>query len=66
LEYIEDFQIDLIILDLSMPELNGLEVLKILKGDRPLKYIPVVVVTSKSEDRYVALEMGAEDFLSNR
>ncbi len=47
-----------------MPELNGLEVLKILKGDRPLKYIPVVVVTSKSEDRYVALEMGAEDFLS--
>ncbi|NPA60726.1 MAG: SpoIIE family protein phosphatase [Epsilonproteobacteria bacterium] len=64
LEYIEDFQIDLIILDLSMPELNGLEVLKILKGDRPLKYIPVVVVTSKSEDRYVALEMGAEDFLS--
>ncbi len=41
-----------------MPELNGLEVLKILKGDRPLKYIPVLWSQSKSEDRYVALEIG--------
>jgi sigma-B regulation protein RsbU (phosphoserine phosphatase) len=64
LEYIKTKSIDLIILDLSMPELDGLEVLKILKEDKPLKYIPVIVVTSKSEDRYKALEMGAEDFLS--
>ncbi len=56
--------IDLILLDLSMPELDGLEVLNILKEDKPLKYIPVIVVTSKTEDRYRALEMGAEDFLS--
>jgi sigma-B regulation protein RsbU (phosphoserine phosphatase) len=64
LDEIRRNQIDLIILDLSMPELDGLEVLKILKEDKPLKYIPVIVVTSKSEDRYIALEMGAEDFLS--
>ena len=56
--------IDLILLDLSMPELDGLEVLNILKEDKPLKYIPVIVVTSKTEDRYRALEIGAEDFLS--
>ncbi len=56
--------IDLILLDLSMPELDGLEVLNILKEDKPLKYVPVIVVTSKTEDRYRALEIGAEDFLS--
>jgi len=64
LEEIRKNPIDLIILDLSMPELSGLEILKILKEDKPLKYIPVIVVTSKTEDRYIALEMGAEDFLS--
>jgi len=47
-----------------MPEMGGLEVLEILKDDKPLKYIPVIVVTAKTEDRYRALEMGAEDFLS--
>jgi sigma-B regulation protein RsbU (phosphoserine phosphatase) len=64
LEYVKEKPIDLIILDLSMPEMGGLEVLKILKDDKPLKYIPVIVVTAKTEDRYRALEMGAEDFLS--
>ena len=64
LDYVKDKPIDLIILDLSMPELGGLEVLEILKEDKPLKYIPVIVVTAKTEDRYKALEMGAEDFLS--
>jgi len=64
LEEVKSRQIDLIILDLSMPELDGLEVLKVLKDEKPLKYIPVIVVTSKTEDRYIALEMGAEDFLS--
>ena len=64
LEYVKETSIDLIILDLSMPELGGLEVLSILKKDKPLKYIPVIVVTAKTEERYKALEMGAEDFLS--
>ena len=56
--------IDLIILDISMPELDGIEVLKALKKDDKFQYIPVIVVTSKTEDRYRALENGAEDFLS--
>ena len=63
LKYVNRQPIDLIILDLSMPEMNGLEVLKILKEDDTLKYIPVIVATAKTEDRYRALEMGAEDFL---
>ena len=57
-------EIDLIILDISMPELDGMEVLKKLKKDNKHQYIPIIVVTSKTEDRYKALECGAEDFLS--
>ncbi len=67
LEYVRENSIDLIILDLSMPELGGLEVLEILeilKKDKPIKYIPVIIITSKTKDRYRALKMGAEDFLS--
>jgi sigma-B regulation protein RsbU (phosphoserine phosphatase) len=62
--YIKNRPIDLIILDLSMPEIDGLEILKILKADEAFRYIPVIVVTGKSEDRYKALGLGAEDFLS--
>jgi len=56
--------IDLIILDISMPELDGMEVLDTLKNTKETSYIPVIVVTSKTEDRYKALEVGAEEFLS--
>lgn len=56
--------IDLIILDISMPELDGMEVLEKLKSTEETSYIPVIVVTSKTEDRYKALEVGAEEFLS--
>ena len=64
LNYLKSRSIDLIILDLSMPELDGLEVLRILKEEESLRYIPVIVVTAKTEERYKALERGAEDFLS--
>ncbi len=64
LEYLKKKSIDLIIVDLSMPELGGLDFLSILKRDKPIKYIPVIVITSETEERYKALEIGAEDFLS--
>lgn len=63
LKYVKEKAIDLIILDLSMPKIDGLKVLKILKQNEKSRYIPVVVVTAKKEDRYKALEVGAEDFL---
>jgi len=64
LQQVYTTDIDLIILDISMPKLNGMDVVKKLKSTEETSYIPIIVVTSKTEDRYKALEVGAEEFLS--
>ncbi len=55
---------DLVILDLMLPGLNGLEVCKRLRGRSD--YTPVLMVTSKSSelDRVLGLELGADDYLT--
>lgn len=57
---------DLILMDIKMPHINGLELLKILSADPNLKDIPVVILTAASDPkiRTAALEMGAHDFLT--
>jgi putative two-component system response regulator len=64
LKKVREYKIDLIILDISMPEMNGLDVLKELKSDEKLRYIPVIMATAKDEERHQALELGSEDFLA--
>jgi CheY-like chemotaxis protein/DNA-binding XRE family transcriptional regulator len=44
----------IVLLDLNLPKMNGLEVLRVLKGDDRTREIPVVVLTASSEDRDVA------------
>jgi phosphate regulon transcriptional regulator PhoB len=56
---------DLILLDLLLPGLNGLEVCRRLKRDTAMQHIPIMMVTAKGEemDRVVGLELGAEDYV---
>ena len=42
---------DIILLDLNMPKLNGIEFLKILKADERLRYIPTIILTTSSNQK---------------
>lgn len=56
----------LIVLDLMLPEMSGLEVCKVLKKEPTTAAIPIVMLTAKAEevDRIVGLELGADDYLT--
>jgi putative two-component system response regulator len=56
--------IDLILLDLIMPEMDGFETLKRLKENPEYRDIPVIVITSKNEEKRATYELGANDFIS--
>src|SRR5215467_1106853 len=55
----------LIILDLMLPKMSGLEVCKILKGDRVTRGIPILILSAKASeaDRLAGLELGADDYV---
>src|ERR1700722_18502575 len=57
---------DIVLLDVMMPGMDGLEVCRRLKSDPETRYIPVVMVTALSDvsDRLKGLEVGADDFLT--
>jgi len=56
----------LILLDLMLPGLDGLEVCKILKNDGKTKHIPIVMLTAKGgeSDIVTGLELGADDYIT--
>jgi DNA-binding response OmpR family regulator len=57
---------DLILLDLMMPKLDGLEVCKRLKSAAETARIPVVMLTAKAQesDKVIGLELGADDYIT--
>jgi DNA-binding response OmpR family regulator len=56
----------IIILDLMLPKMSGLEVCKILKGDRVTREIPIIILSAKAAeaDRLAGLELGADDYVT--
>ena len=56
---------DLVVLDIVLPDINGLHILKEIKGDNAKKNIPVLLLTNLDQDIIVkqALEFGAEAYL---
>ncbi|MDX1385225.1 MAG: response regulator [Thermoanaerobaculia bacterium] len=66
LELIRQQPPDLVLLDLMLPGLDGLELTRILKRDAATSGIPIIMLTAKGEevDRIVGLELGADDYLA--
>lgn len=56
---------DLLILDLMLPEMDGLEICRQVRSDPRTAALPVIMLTAKGEetDRVVGLEMGADDYI---
>lgn len=65
LDFLDKQGVDLIILDIMLPEMDGFEVCRLIKQKDRLKNIPIVMLTAKGEevDRLVGLELGADDYV---
>jgi len=55
--------IDMILLDIIMPVMGGLEMLQIVRADENLKQLPIIVLTTDETKKTEALELGANGFL---
>lgn len=66
IENIRTDQPDLMVLDLMLPGMDGLEVARFLKNDPETRNIPIVMLTAKTEESDVVtgLEMGADDYVT--
>ncbi len=66
LAFLQDHEVDLILLDLQMPGMNGFQVLERLRRAGTLACTPVIIVSGMDSDTHAVrgIELGAEDFLS--
>lgn len=66
LNIIREIKFDLILLDLMLPEIDGLEVCKEIRRNEETSDIPVMMITAKGEefDKVLGLELGADDYIT--
>jgi DNA-binding response OmpR family regulator len=66
LEQVKAENPDLVVLDLMLPEMDGLEICKRLRSKRETAMLPVIMLTAKAEesDTIVGLELGADDYVT--
>lgn len=60
----ENFSV--LLLDLMLPRMSGLEILKLIKNDLEKKHIPIIILTAKNTefDKILGLELGADDYVT--
>ncbi len=65
LRYIKSQLPELVILDLMLPDMDGLEICRMLRGGRRTAALPIIMLTARAEeaDRIVGLELGADDYI---
>ena len=64
LELAREVEPDLVVLDLMLPRLGGLEVLARIRADEHLRHVPVLVITAWNETREDVIAAGAAEFAS--
>jgi DNA-binding response OmpR family regulator len=66
LAYIRNHSVDVVILDLMLPGMNGLDVCRALRSDEATSDVPIIMLTARSEeaDRVRGLDLGADDYIA--
>lgn len=66
LKLVREKQVDLILLDLMLPGMDGFEVCKEIRRDNIISNVPIIMLTAKSEeiDKILGLELGADDYIT--
>ena len=57
---------DLLILDLMLPHMNGLDICRVIRANPEIAYVPVIMLTAKGDevDKIIGLEIGADDYIT--
>jgi len=65
LKILDQSSVDLIILDIMLPKMDGFETCRLIRKDQRSAHIPIIMLTAKGEevDRIVGLELGADDYM---
>jgi two-component system alkaline phosphatase synthesis response regulator PhoP len=66
LAYARAHAVDVVILDVMLPGISGLEVCRALRADRATAAVPIIMLTARAEeaDRVIGLELGADDYVA--